>query len=827
MNNKLLQLKRIFILGIICVFFGSSYLHAQLPKPRPRGHAHVSVQRDHHLRRRSQPHRPATAPATTPVHTTHPGTQRPATTTSNDLTAQVNAEVARQTQARAKRKTKQEWINEYNAHPEELHKGTPMYNAFQNADQRVKKAEQNNETVDPLDKQMSDIYRANTRRNAEAKTKQEWLDEYNAHPEELHAGTPMYTAFVDADRRVKKAEQNNEIVDPLDKQMSDIYRANTKRHAEAKTPREWINEYNAHPEELRNGTPMYNAFVHADQRVKKAEENHEAVDPLDKQMSDIYRANLTTKTPQEWIDEYNAHPEELHAGTPMYNAFVYVDQRVKRAEQNNEMVDPLDKQMSDIYRANTKRHAEGKTPQEWIDEYNAHPEELHYGTPMYNAFVHADQRVKKAEQNNETVDPLDRQMSDIYRENLTQASPKTKQEWIDEYNAHPEELHKGTPMYAAFREADQRVKRAEQNNEMVDPLDKQMSDIYRANTKRIAEAKTTQEVYDILLQYIRETKSYPKGYTPEYRLVYNRFYGKTEEQIKADPELNRLYKLDQLARAAQRGEKPWEVFDRDNPLRRPRLGEQQSPVSQTEESAPGTEGPTLSSEELRQAYNEMPADIQTAIRLTEEHYEQVWENFPDWIEQNKSNIILTPDTKNVFDALAREVRNGRWDENIAQIISDLDAMQLGTSEDGAFYRVIYRGYYTLGRINPDNFHLVAEEQGVELADVNAIIAHQPAHIRLFAKEGKLTQMVLEKGVTQDDIRQVIDSILLDLGEDWTVRMGSHETGTKPHIHFEWVDAEGFDSSYTLQLDVDQVIPAGPYGERQQAFTRLFRKYMMK
>ena len=169
MNKNLWLLKRIFILGIIFIFFSSSYSYAIRPK-RARGKATtLAAQRNHRLREKSKSRHPvATHAPARPGSAKPAGSRKTTYTQSDDLTAEVNAEIARQRRTRAKkptakRKTKQEWIAEYNTHPEELHAGTPMYAAFSQADQRVKKAEQNNETVDPLDKQMSDIYRATIR----------------------------------------------------------------------------------------------------------------------------------------------------------------------------------------------------------------------------------------------------------------------------------------------------------------------------------------------------------------------------------------------------------------------------------------------------------------------------------------------------------------------------------------------------------------------------------------------------------------------------------------------------------------------------------------
>ena len=119
-----------------------------------------------------------------------------------------------------------------------------------------------------------------------------------------------------------------------------------------------------------------------------------------------------------------------------------------------------------------------------------------------------------------------------------------------------------------------------------------------------------------------------------------------EAQIKGVKSVARIPKQLGGIRAARSGEKPWEVFDRDNPLKRTRTNE----TALVPEETPA---------QLRKDYAQLTPKEQTVIRQTEEYYEELWENYPTWFEENKTYIITTTQTRNAFDTLNRAIQSGR------------------------------------------------------------------------------------------------------------------------------------------------------------------------
>ena len=235
------------------------------------------------------------------------------------------------------------------------------------------------------------------------KTPEEWLAEYEAHPEQLVKATSMYKAFQQKNMDVKemiKAGKEKEI--PTSWQvMSTIYLENTTRVADPKTPQEWLAEYEAHPEQLTYGTPLYKAFKHKNEYVKEMLANGKTEDEIPegwKVMSDIFLENTKRiadpKTPQEWLAEYEAHPEQLTYGTAMYQAFRQRNFFVKSMTEDgkgNEIPESW-KKMSAIFLENTTRHADPKTPQEWLAAYEQYTKHAKSDDPkfesrgMYEAF---------------------------------------------------------------------------------------------------------------------------------------------------------------------------------------------------------------------------------------------------------------------------------------------------------------------------------------------------------------------------------------------------------------------------------------------------------
>ena len=709
-----------------------------------------------------------------------------------------HAQAALQLQGRAPQKTAQQWLEEYREHPERFAPGTPMYNTFKKISQKVKKGLK----TDQASLEIAKIYQQNTTRRDPAGTAKKWLDEYRAHPEALKPGTTLYQTFY----QISKAVQAGTRTDAASVEISRIYLENTTRATPSKTPEEWLAEYQVHPEELRNGTSMYGAFREITAQVQ---DGHKT-DAASIEISKIYLENTTrrevAKSAEEWLAEYAAHPEELKSGTPMYTAFEQMARKVKIGEK----IDAASLEMARIYLENTNRAVPTKTSEQWLTVYREHPEELTHGTSLYNAFRAITARV----QDGHKTDAASIEISQIYLETIPRRDPaETAQKWLDKYREHPEEFKPTTSMYQIFGQITRQVQAGDRTDEAA----LEISRIYLENTKRIAAPKTTQEVYDLFLAYLRDYKTYPLATTQEYVYVYNRLRNRELSEIQADPDLYKLYRLDQLARAARRGEKPWEVFDRDNPLKRARINETSPQVT-------GTEIP------LEESYAQLSTEEQTLIRRTEEYYEELWNNYPTWFEENKQYIITTTQTQRAFDILNREIQAGRWSEEISETLEVLQGANLGPDGFGSYIRIIYRGNSSFAPRAGD-FHVVAEEPGLQVPPLRELFPQRIPHISFSFEGDKLSTMILEEGVTAQDVETAIDAFLEHYQTKqtgWTIRMGNHEMGNRPHIHFEFIDnaAEGgMDISHVLQLDVRQIIPADPLQARQRAFYRLFSKYI--
>jgi hypothetical protein len=331
--------------------------------------------------------------------------------------------------------------------------------------------------------------------------------------------------------------------------------------------------------------------------------------------------------------------------------------------------------------------------------------------------------------------------------------------------------------------------------------------------RQISARKTLEEVYDSFLKYLKEFKTYPKvsGETaPLYKAVYYRLY---ENPQPENPQWEKLKRLDALARAAQRGEKPWERFDQAEPLKRPRVGAKQEVQITPEETQ--------------------------ILQEVEKNYEELYEHFPDWVQTNHRYFVTTYTTVAAFNTLERQARGERMTENMSDILDTLNEMDLGPTEEG-FNRLIFRGANP-NNPKPTDFHLVSESVGIPAALSHQAVASMPQHIqvRLNDKTGDLDTLFLQPGVTEDEIRTVIENIRIP--EGWQIRMGNHEIGFTDqggltdkaksgwvHLHIETVAAETeeemYDLSYILQINTQALIEGMNEAQIRGLYKRLFRDY---
>ncbi len=324
--------------------------------------------------------------------------------------------------------------------------------------------------------------------------------------------------------------------------------------------------------------------------------------------------------------------------------------------------------------------------------------------------------------------------------------------------------------------------------------------------------KTLEEVYDAFLNFLKKFKTYPKT-RGETKPLYNAVYSRMHNPQPENPTWQKLKRLDELARAAQRGEKPWERFDQAEPLKRPRVGAKQEVQITPEEKQ--------------------------ILQEVEKNYEELYENFPDWVQTNHRYFVTTYNTVAAFNTLERQARVERMTENMSDILDTLNEMDLGPTEEG-FNRVIFRGENP-SNPKPTDFHVVSESIGIPAALSRRAVASMPQHIqvRLNDKTGDLDTLFLQPGVTEDEIRTVIENIRIP--EGWQIRMGNHEIGFTDnggltdkarngwiHLHIETVAAETeeemYDLSYILQINTKALIEGKNEAQIRGLYKRLFRDY---
>ncbi len=325
--------------------------------------------------------------------------------------------------------------------------------------------------------------------------------------------------------------------------------------------------------------------------------------------------------------------------------------------------------------------------------------------------------------------------------------------------------------------------------------------------------KTLEEVYDAFLNCLKKFKTYPKSAGDTKPLYHAIYYRLVENQQPGNPTWQKLKRLDDLARAAQRGEKPWERFDQAEPLKRPRVGAKQEVQITPEETQ--------------------------ILQEVEKNYEELYEHFPDWVQTNHRYFVTTYNTVAAFNTLERQARVERMTENMSDILDTLNEMDLGPTEEG-FNRLIFRGANP-NNPKPTDFHLVSESVGIPAALSRRAVASMPQHIqvRLNDKTGDLDTLFLQPGATQEDIRTVIGNIRVP--ERWQIRMGNHEIGFTAnggltekaksgwvHLHIETVAAETeeemYDLSYILQINTQALIEGMNEAQIRALYKRLFRDY---
>ncbi len=375
---------------------------------------------------------------------------------------------------------------------------------------------------------------------------------------------------------------------------------------------------------------------------------------------------------------------------------------------------------------------------------------------------------------------------------------------------------------------------------------------YHTRTK----SKTTQEVTENLLAFVKEKQASPrcnidKPQEELYYSVFNKLYStrtKTspikkskdyyeefsrtgvatphpeDTRFEKDPDLYTLLQLDQLARACERGEQDWAIFDAEDPL-----AELAKRIN--------------SQEKIEPASSVTP--VQTRRQIDVHKAEQLWNYFPSWSEENRKYFNSTANSLLALDTLLRRVKKMDVEHNkrTTEILDDLTDMPLGQMED-LYYKVIFRGQ-TPGAPQPGDFHSVAEEKGVPMDIAQNAVNWGYNHIQtvLSPGEDKLINIILDPEVTPNDISLFFDDILGHMAEGKT-RMGWHELDLKNyyngspsfgkngqkgilHIHFERLATpeNGLESdvSFTLRIDARQLLQ-GINTQNGQQILSIYRKY---
>lgn len=338
------------------------------------------------------------------------------------------------------------------------------------------------------------------------------------------------------------------------------------------------------------------------------------------------------------------------------------------------------------------------------------------------------------------------------------------------------------------------------------------------NGRRQLTRRSPEEWLQAFQMYIKEYKHLPMRGTPEYMGIRNVLYrsAKKPDGSYVNPAVQELYQLNQLARAASRGEKSWKEV-----------------ISETGEES-----------QLKRFWREATPQDKAALQATAEDMDFMRDDFKDWLTDAVANDWLVLASK-TYEALS-SVRRGldEWFDDRAYEAEDIlvwlnDTPWGKDEENNIFSRILFVGK------NPANprlkdFREVQEFDGVPIADMPKLPETVASTARLMNEnDGRVMELRVLPGATPEDLHLAIKKLLPE-DNNFTLRMGLHELGVSItemainkhfkkgllHLHAEMdVPEEPVIVSFTLKIDMRRQTKGKSFPQLKRLYYNWFRPYL--
>ena len=397
------------------------------------------------------------------------------------------------------------------------------------------------------------------------------------------------------------------------------------------------------------------------------------------------------------------------------------------------------------------------------------------------------------------------------------------QNWMSAHQGHLPRLYapKGETLSEELRE-EIALGRAVQNQLYrarlsATPQAEQIRQLWQSGLSHVTR-RTPEEWLKAFKTYLGEYKRYPVRGTPEYTGVHNLLYrsAKNPDGSYVNPVVEQIYELDQLARAARRGEAAWKDVTAEN----------------------GEDAP------LKRFWREAAPQDRESLQATAEDMEYMRDDFAAWLVDavNDDWLVLASQTHKALD----NVRCGldEWFDERADEAEDIlvwlyDTQWGRDDENGIFSRVLFTGANpTAPRLK--DFREMQEFTGVPVTQVPKMPSSVAAHSQLMrGNEVRVLSLRLLRGTRPEDLHRAIESLLPENG-GFTVRVGLHELGVSMterkinkhftkgflHVHAEAeVSGEPVVLSFTLEIDARNLAAGKKFPELKRLYYNLFKPYL--
>lgn len=595
-----------------------------------------------------------------------------------------------------------------------------------------------------------------------------------------------------------------------------------------------------------------------------------------KELKESGRRISVQKTPAEWLEKLEKWQEKHNGAFPASLFYengrqlavseLSAEQReeytlaagVKNALKKADKSDPVILRLREL-KEHGQRRASPKTPaqrleelEKWMAEHDGRLPQAVFreqGRVLTAAELSPEQRQERdlsvafrsLIRRGDPSDPVIGRMVELQNGGRRVAVMKTQQEWLEELETWLAEKNNLWPRLSIFENGQQLRPEAlspEQKREVSlagginhslargnpsDPVIVRMAEL-RTKNRRLAVRKTPAQWLAEFEAYLNTFQHYPPTTSALYRGIRGAFhrYPRKADGTYESADLQRMFELDQLARAASRGEVAWKQ------------------VISAEETAAD---PSIV--QLRKFWRNASPQEQAALNLSAHKMDMLREDFPDWINRalGQGWIINTPNTVRALESVRRtlETYNMFFSDNSEDILAWIHETPWGKNKEmGLYSRLIYMGE------NPNNPRLsdfkevqefVGLPAGPEAAELSPAERLSVARRRFADGDFSITALVLKEGVTERDIVNELNS-LLPSNIPYSIRMGQHEFGISPaglthkfyegklHLHIETaVENEPVVLSYVLEVDAGRLAKGKTEAELKRLYRRLFKGYL--